>query len=69
MKQVRRDYLFHLVSNFEVSQPEIKAVSPLIKGLVLLLGNAPTEAYGLIEAAPDSLWKTTLLTQFQRSKP
>ncbi|MBC7397260.1 MAG: hypothetical protein H7333_07430, partial [Bdellovibrionales bacterium] len=68
VKQKRRDYLFHLVGVFETTQPELKTISPLLKGLVLLLGNAPSEAFALIEAAPDSPWKTTLITQFQRSK-
>ncbi len=68
VKQKRRDYLFHLVGVIETTQPEVKSISPLLKGLVLLLGNAPSEAFALIEAAPESPWKTTLITQFQRSK-
>ena len=68
VKLKRRDYLFHLVGILETTQPEAKAIGPLLKGLVLLFGNAPSEAFALIEAAPESPWKTTLITQFQRSK-
>jgi tetratricopeptide (TPR) repeat protein len=69
VKEKRRDYLFHLVATAEASTPELKSFSPILKGLVLLLGNAPSEAYALIETAPESPWKTTVVAQFQRRKP
>lgn len=69
VKEKRRDYLFHLLSSAESSSPDLKSFSPILKGLVLLLGNSPTEAYALIETASDSPWKTLVTSQFQRSKP
>jgi hypothetical protein len=69
VKEKRRDYLFHLVSLAEASSPEVKVTAPILKGLVLLLGNAPSEAYALIETAPESPWKNLVTAQFQRSKP
>ncbi len=65
----RRDYLFHLVSLAEIGSDAMKIISPTLKGLILLLGGAPTEAYALIESAPSSPWKSDLLTQFERRKP
>ncbi len=68
VQEKRRDYLFHLISIAEIQNSEIKNIAPLLKGITLLLGNAPTEAYAMIESAPDSPWKATLVTQFQRKK-
>ena len=65
----RRDYLFHLVNTAEASTPNLKLISPILNGLILLLGNAPSEAFALIEAAPESPWKTTIVSHFQRRKP
>jgi tetratricopeptide (TPR) repeat protein len=69
VKEQRRDYLFHLVSTAELTAPDLKTVAPILKGLVLLQGNAPSEAYALIETAPDSPWKSIIVSQFQRRKP
>ena len=69
VQEKRRDYLFHLVSLAEIDSAPMKIISPTLKGLVLLLGGASSEAYALIESAPDSPWKTNLLTQFERRKP
>ena len=69
VKEQRRDYLFHLVSSAELSAPDLKTVAPILKGLVLLQGNAPSEAYALIESAPESTWKNIIVSQFQRRKP
>ncbi len=64
----QRDYLFYLLSLMETSAPVLKANSSAIKGLALLTGNAPTEAYELIRAAPESAWKTSLLAMFQTGR-
>lgn len=69
VQEKRRDYLFHLVASFELEAAPIKLISPALKGLVLLLGGAPTEAYALVESAPESPFRANLLNQFERSKP
>lgn len=61
----RRDYLFYLVSVAEGANPDFKSISSVVKGMVLLFGEAPTEAYELVKAAPDSPLKASVLTQFQ----
>lgn len=61
----RRDYLFYLVSVTENANPDFKKISSVVKGMVLLFGEAPTEAYELVKAAPDSSFKTSVINQFQ----
>ena len=61
----RRDYLFYLTSIIEQTNPDFKTISPLVRGLVVLSGNAPTEAFEMIKAAPESPWKTVLSAQFK----
>jgi hypothetical protein len=64
----QRDYLLHLVSAYEQSELGAKGIAPILKGLVLLLSGTPSEAFALIESAPDSPWKTNLSQFFQRRK-
>jgi len=61
----RRDYLFYLISVMESGDEGFKQFSPILRGLVLVNGQAPTEAFELIKSAPDSPWKASLLAQFQ----
>lgn len=65
VQEDRRDYLFYLISIMESGNEEFKGFSPILRGLVLLKGEAPTEAFELIKTASDSPWKNTLLTQFK----
>jgi TolA-binding protein len=65
----QRDYLLHLVTAYEKSELGAKGIAPILKGLVLLLSGTPSEAFALIESAPDSHWKTTVSQHFQRKKP
>jgi TolA-binding protein len=64
----QRDYLLHLVSAYEQNEIGAKGIAPILKGLVLLLSDTPSEAFALIESAPDSPWKTNLSQFFQRRK-
>ncbi|MBU6154573.1 MAG: hypothetical protein KGP28_09760 [Bdellovibrionales bacterium] len=64
----QRDYLLHLVSAYEQSEIGSKGIAPILKGLVLLLSGTPSEAFALIESAPDSEWKTNVSQFFQRRK-
>jgi hypothetical protein len=64
----QRDYLLHLVSAYEQSEIGAKGIAPILKGLVLLLSGTPSEAFALIESAPDSPWKTNVSQFFQRRK-
>ena len=64
----QRDYLLHLVSAYEQSELGAKGIAPILKGLVLLLSGTPSEAFALIESAPDSPWKTNVSQFFQRRK-
>ena len=63
----RRDYLFYLVSIVEATRPDFKLSSGIVKGLILLTGNAPTEAYELIKAAAESPWKASVASKFVSS--
>lgn len=61
----RRDYLFYLVSVAENANSEFKQISPVVRGMVLLFGDAPTEAFELVKSAPETPFKASLLNQFQ----
>jgi hypothetical protein len=61
----RRDYLFYLVSVAEGANPDFKNISSVVKGMVLLFGDAPTEAYELVKSAPESPFKAGILAHFQ----
>jgi tetratricopeptide (TPR) repeat protein len=65
VQENRRDYLFYLISLMESGNESFKGFSPILRGLVLVGGEAPTEAFELIKSGEESPWKATLLTQFQ----
>jgi hypothetical protein len=64
VENMRRDYLFYLVSVTESAAPDFKQISSVVRGMVLMFGEAPTEAYELVKSAPDSPFKTTFINQF-----
>ena len=66
VKEQKSDYLFYLLTLIESTKPEFKTVSPVLRGLVLLIGNAaPTEAYELVKAAPNTPLQADVLARFQ----
>jgi hypothetical protein len=65
VQEKRRDYLFYLISLMETGNEKIKADNGILRGLVLLQGDAPSEAFELIKTASESPWKTSLLAQFE----
>ena len=57
----RIEYLFYLAE-------KINPTNTLLKGVVLLMCDAPNEAYPLIKDAPDTPLKTQILNQFEKTR-
>jgi hypothetical protein len=62
----KRDYLLHLIGLIDGMQIRIPGMPNLLRGLVLTLNGTPTEAFALIESAPESTMKTTIAQSFER---
>ena len=65
VNESKSDYLFFLIGQIENSKESLQIISPVMKGLILLLSQAPTEAYELIFNAPASNLRTQVLAHFE----